>query len=195
MPISLFEKCDIQLLSPEIMQKDFDCGDPFLNEFFHNDAIHYKEELLAKTYVLVLKDEVIAFFCVSNDKIAQSESGNSIWKKIKKEFPNKKYRSEYPAVKVGRLAVSNKHKNQNIGQDILAFIKYWFAHYKNKTGCRFITVDAYMKAVDFYESKAGFSKLITKESLKFKQNHKSTSVEDDTLPMFFDLKKFIDQKT
>lgn len=50
---------------------------------------------------------------------------------------------DYPAVLVGRLAVSEEFHSKHIGSDALEFIKYWFIDPNNKTGCRFVTVDAY----------------------------------------------------
>ena len=45
-------------------------------------------------------------------------------------------------------------KNQKLGTQVLNIIKSMFV-INNKTGCRFITVDAYLAAVQFYE-KNGF---------------------------------------
>ena len=39
---------------------------------------------------------------------------------------------------------------KNVGSFLLNFIKSYFLD-DNKTGCRFITVDAYINAVSFYE--------------------------------------------
>lgn len=45
-------------------------------------------------------------------------------------------------------------KGQSIGTYLLNFIKSFFV-VNNKTGCRFLTVDAYAAAIPFYE-KNGF---------------------------------------
>ena len=55
----------------------------------------------------------------------------------------------YPAAKIGRLGVSESLKGMNIGSMLLKFIKLYFTT-DNKTGCRFITVDAYAAAIPFY---------------------------------------------
>ena len=52
------------------------------------------------------------------------------------------------------LAVDKTLKGQSIGTYLLNFIKSFFV-VNNKTGCRFLTVDAYKAAVPFYE-KNGF---------------------------------------
>jgi hypothetical protein len=57
-------------------------------------------------------------------------------------------------VKLCRLGVDETAKGLRIGTTILNYIKSMFV-INNKTGCRFLTVDAYLNAVPFYE-KNGF---------------------------------------
>ena len=60
-----------------------------------------------------------------------------------------------PAVKIGCLAVAHKAKKQGIGSNILSFIKVWFTD-DNKTGCRFIIVDAYNNEETIHFTKKSF---------------------------------------
>ena len=60
----------------------------------------------------------------------------------------------YPAVKLCRLGVAADAKGQQIGTTLLNIIKSMFV-IENRTGYRFLTVDAYLNAVPFYE-KNGF---------------------------------------
>jgi len=53
-----------------------------------------------------------------------------------------------------RLGVDESAKGLQIGTTVLNYIKAMFV-FDNKTGCRFLTVDAYLNAVPFYE-KNGF---------------------------------------
>lgn len=64
-------------------------------------------------------------------------------------------------------------KGQSIGTILLDFIKSYFV-VDNKTGCRFLTVDAYADAVPFY-LKNGFVPLNEDDK------------EDDTRLLYFDL--------
>ncbi len=61
------------------------------------------------------------------------------------------------------------------------FIKFYFID-KNKTGCRFIIVDAYQEAIKFYQDN-GFDFLTLDDE------------EKDTRLMYFDLMSFIREKT
>lgn len=158
--------------------KPFNCGDEDLNEFLLNDSKSYARKLLAVTYILENKNEIIAFFSLLNDKITVGDvdSGNQ-WKKLFKRSTGKNF-SSHPAMKIGRLGVSNNFKGQGIGTIILDYIKELFIT-NNRTGCRFITVDAYGASLRFYE-RNGFNYLTTKD-----QGH-------DTRLMYFDLMALLD---
>jgi GNAT superfamily N-acetyltransferase len=79
-----------------------------------------------------------------------------------------------PAVKIGRLGINVLIQRRGIGTELLDFIKYWFTH-GNKTGCRFVIVDAYNKenVINFYE-RNGFKFLLTDDD------------KDSTRLMYFD---------
>ena len=105
--------------------------------------------VLSVTYILETDEDIVAYFSVSNDKIAIPDSDKATWRKIKALFPHRKHRSDYPAVKIGRLGVSLKYQHTQIGTDILDFIKEMFIT-NNRTGCSFVTVDALKSALSFY---------------------------------------------
>jgi GNAT superfamily N-acetyltransferase len=136
----------------------FDCGDPDLNEFLLSDSKNYYGQLLAVTYLLQNEEGVIAFFSVLNDKISVEDvDTKSRWKRIRAKMPRNKQFKSYPAVKIGRFAVCNSYKGKKLGTALLDYIKYLFID-NNRTGCRFITVDAYSQSLNFYE-KNGFKYL------------------------------------
>jgi len=161
-------------LTPEKQISPFNCGDADLNDFLASDAKNHLLELLAVTYLIENEKGVVAFFSVLNDKITyeQVETG-SRWNKIRKLLPYAKNSKSYPAVKLGRFAVDSQYQKSGLGTILLDYIKFFFID-KNKTGCRFITVDAYSKSLPFYE-KNGF-KFMT-------ENDKDA----DTRLMYYDL--------
>ena len=161
--------------------KAFDCGNSDLNDFLLSDAKNYAKRLLSVTYLIENENEIIAFFSVSNDRISIRESDKAVWRKIKKEFPYSKHRSDYPAVKIGRLGVNLTHQTSHIGTYILDFVKKTFIT-NNRTGCAFITVDALPSAIPFYQ-KNGF------KFLKASTNSQST---ENTIPMYYDLSQLLD---
>ena len=149
------EKYDIQKLEDGVSVNDFDCGDEDLNDFIKNEVHFYKKQFLAMPYVVTERDKddkILAYFTLANDKIAVTDfASNSQFNKFKKKnFNREKYLRSYPSVKIGRLGISKDLQGEGIGTHILRFIKLYFLE-DNKTGCRFITVDAYNAAVPFYE--------------------------------------------
>lgn len=165
-------------LNPDIKQKSFVSIDSDLNDFLTNDALNYSNQLLAVTYILETELDTVAFFSLLNDKISIKEQGRSWRERFNKKFPHRKRINNYPAVKIGRLAVSQNYANCGMGSQILEFIKALFT-VNNRTGCRFITVDAYRAALPFYE-KNGFKYLTDNDK------------EEDTRLMYYDLKRFIE---
>ena len=166
-------------LTPGYGIKTFDCGDSDLNDFLLNDSCPQLGQLFSVTYLLEKDNKTVAFFTLVNDKIKLEDSrSKNFWTtKLGKKIPHNKRRKDYPAVKIGRLAVNNDYKGFGVGTAILDYIKIWFVE-GNKTGCRFITVDAYTKSLAFYE-KNGFNYLTDKDE------------NDDTRLMYFDLIKIV----
>ncbi|MBO6091208.1 MAG: GNAT family N-acetyltransferase [Acetobacter sp.] len=156
--------------------KPFDCGDADLNEFLLEDAKFYEEQCLAHTYILENENETIAFFSVLNDKVSQTEVDKSLWRKLRRTIPHEKHYDSYPAVKIGRLAVSSKYKGQDIGTTIIIAIRTKLGANTEYSACRFLTVDAYKEAKEFY-TKNGFLPLL-----------KEVPEDQPTIPMYFDLK-------
>ena len=138
--------------------ESFDCGDTDLNDFILNESFLYREALLAVSYVLENKvnQRSVAYFSLANDRISLSDFENKTeFNRFRKHrFVNEKRLKSYPAAKICRLGVDLSVKGQSIGSFLLNFIKSYFI-IENKTGCRFLTVDAYAAAVPFY-MKNGF---------------------------------------
>jgi len=194
MTISLFEDCSFGSLSENIDKinlEEFDCSNEDLNEFFKQDAIKYSRDLLGKTYAFVLdenKESVVCMFTVSNDSLKADDLPNSRKKKVNKEIPRNKQRKSYPAVLIGRLGVASKFSGSGIGTQLMEFIKAWFIDPLNKTGCRFIVVDAYNtdNAIHYY-LRNEFDFLFSSEKQEKEYIGKEDSEELKTRMMYFDL--------
>lgn len=151
-----FSNLNIRRLREDDKITHFDCNDDDLNDFILWESPFYRKALLAVSYVVVEKsnpDEIIGFFSMANDKVALGDFADKTeFNRFRKKqgFPQSKRLKSYPAVKICRLAVSNKYKGMNLGSFLLDFIKTYFI-VDNKSGCRFLTVDAYIPAISFYE--------------------------------------------
>jgi len=190
--LQLERDCLFAVFNKSVLSKEcsFDCGDYDLNDFFKNDAVNYAEQLLGRSYYFECKasKDIVSLFTVSNASIRVSDLPNNSKRKLGKEIPWVKQGRNYPAVLVGRLGVSLKYKSIGIGSQMLDFIKAWFVSDKNKTGCRFIIVDAYNnpKSCEFY-IKNGFSFLFKDEFVEKTYNSISANERLKTRLMYFDL--------
>lgn len=165
-------------LSSETKIKPFKCAEEDLNGFLFDDAKHFQDELMAVTYLLedIEKDVTVAYFSLLADKITFNPDEKSIWNRLNRNIPNHKRRRNYPALKIGRLAVNENYTGEGVGTFVIDSIKFAFTTVK-RLGCRFVTVDALKSATPFYE-KNGF-RFFTEQDK-----------DDDTRLMFFDLKNF-----
>lgn len=139
---------------------------------------------MAVSYVYSIDGNIAGMFSLLNDKISIEDKAYSkrfFKRKITSLFPEGKRYTTYPAVKLGRLGINKKFQGQGHGTDIVNFLKEFFID-NNKTGCRFITVDAYNneKTLKFYQNN-GFQFLCDEKKK-----------EDKTKLMFFDLKEIVE---
>jgi len=194
----LADKCTLRLYDESIVKEcvPFDCGHKDLNEFFADDALYYNSELLGKSYCFTLDENpamIVCAFTVSNDSIKTITLPNARKKKITKEIPYQKQMRSYPAVLIGRLGVNINYRfiegeEQRTGDQLMDFIKSWFIEGSNKTGCRFIVVDAYNEPgpLRYYE-KNGFTYLFSSEEQEREFTGLPQNAEIKTRFMYFDL--------
>jgi len=176
---SILDKIEIVRLEEGTQISSFDCGDIDLNDFLHNDSKNYLKSMLAVTYLVKIEEEIAAYFCLSYDGLTRTtiltEEEKALWNKVGRKIPNSKRRKTYPAVKIGRLAVSQQYAGFGIGRHIINAVRIMYMYEPHHAGCRFVTVDAYHSALQFYE-RNDFRYLTTKDK------------DEDTRAMYFDLK-------
>ena len=76
----------------------------------------------------------------------------------------------------------------NLGSQLIRFVKDWFRAEDNKTGCRFLVVDAYNspKTLNFYQ-RNGF-RFLHRDDEEEKSYYQINSTRISTRLMYFDLK-------
>lgn len=125
----------------------FYCGENDLDDFLYNDALAYERDLMGKTYCWVLADDVtkvVGFVTLANAGIQTTHLQNNPKRHLHKNIAYNKQGRTYPAVLIGRIAVAKEFQGKKycIGYQIMNFIKKWFVTDDNKTGCRYVLVDA-----------------------------------------------------
>lgn len=151
---------DLQFLEldPEIDLSNFDCGDDDITNWLKEDALNYKKERMANTYLFLKETVVVAYFCISNDSL--NDLGevkgftNKIWNRFHKRnsIPNPKRFRNYPAIKIGRIGVDSKYHKTGIAYELMDFIK-GYSLLEHKPACRLLLLDAYNKErqISFYK--------------------------------------------
>lgn len=145
-----------------------------LVNFLIEDALNNQKQKLSVTFLWFYEKNLVGYVTLLNDKI--NLEGNL------KEFFREKdihYKS-LPALKIGRLCVHDDFVRKGVGRLMVLFaIQQANEISENKSGCRFITLDAKrnekreLDSIHFYK-KLGFKML--KERVK------------GTTPMYLDLK-------
>lgn len=194
----LFEKCTLKPYDAETLRycQPFDCGNTDLNDFFAADVLHYTAELLGKSYCFTLDEDdkqIVAAFTIANDSIKTYSLPNARKKKVNAEIPRQKQMKSYPAVLIRRLGVGTAFRKmageeKSIGDQLMDFIKFWFIDSANKTGCRFIVVDAYNEEAPLrYYKRNGFEVLFSSEEQEKQYTNQPAEKELLTRLPYFDL--------
>ena len=168
--------------------------DQQIDAFFHDEFPDYDYQMLGKTYCFVTSDrrQMVAAFTVANTSVRVDNMPKSKRNKLNRKIPFSKQRSQYPAVLVAQLAVFDGFGGLNLGQEVLDFIKSWFIDPLNKTGCRYLVVDAVNKpkVLQFYLDN-GFDFIFSSdmEEMQYlsKSNAESGELFRETRLMVFDL--------
>ena len=191
----LEENCVLNILTDGILSEchPFVCGDDDMDEFFQKDALDYTRYRMGKSYCFRMKDDtqtIVACFTVSNDSIRIYNLPRSRRDYMKSLTHHEKPLRRYPGVLIGRLGVSSEFAGKGVGSEALDFVKGWFYSSSNKTGCRFVIVDAVndLQVLSFYE-KNGVRPLFPTEEQEFAytMGKKDAPVKLDTRLMYFDL--------
>ena len=193
----LNDRCARVLLTPKVVAAcaPFSCGNKDLDEFFATDYFDYAKQLMGKTYAFLEVDnprEIVCAFTVANASIFTNHLPNARRKRIGKSVPQPKRDMIYPAVLIGRLGVNSGYMRRHIGTELMDSIKSWFIDDENKTGCRYLVVDAYNEATPLeYYRKNGFDFMFSTEE----QEREYRSISGDgplhTRLMFFDLMQIV----
>lgn len=175
---NFLKSCSVRPLEDGENLNSFNCGDATLDEFILSKASEYKKTLIAVSYVLEENGNPIAYFSLSNDNLsAELFDSKTNFNRLRKRFVNEKRRKHFPAIKIGRFAVDLAYESSGVGRYLISLIKSSTIT-NQKSGCRFITVDAYNNAVGFY-AKNGFVMV------------NDFNPERDTQPMYFDLAQLL----
>lgn len=146
---SIYDDCRFAKVTSGLISncKPFSCGDSDLDDFFYSDALAYETDLMGKTYCWVLNDDVthiVGYVTLANAGIQTTHMQNNPKRNLHKSIAYNKQGRTYPAVLIGRIAVAKEFQGKEfrVGSQMMDFVKDWFVADDNKTGCRYVLVDA-----------------------------------------------------
>lgn len=189
----LEDNCTFTTYNQKVLDacKPFDCDHPDLNEFFSKDVVPYTSELLGKSYCFTLDEDptvIVCAFTVSNDSIRAPSLPNARRARVTRNIPGVKRMRNYPSVLIGRLGVNKDFRGAGVGDQLMDFIKSWFVHPNNKTGCRFIVVDSYNEQRPLaYYKRNGFEGIFTNEDQEKTALGLPLEIQLRTRLLYFDL--------
>ena len=193
----LKEHCSLFSVNEPEELKGFTCVDLDIHHIIKKNCFGFTKQLLGKTYCYRLNedpDKVVCAFTLANAGVRVSDLPNARRRKIESGIPHSKALKDYPAVLVARLGVSSEFRSKHIGSDVLEFIKIWFIEPLNKTGCRFVIVDAYNtpSTMAFYEQN-GFTTVFSTEQQEKDYRHIISETPLNTRLMYYDLMLTIEE--
>jgi GNAT superfamily N-acetyltransferase len=133
----------------------FDCEEPDLNEYIHDDALWQQEKRLNRTFLFLHKSRIVGFISLNADltKPHYLRKEDVI---TKKGSDKPAYSDGFPCALIGRLAVDKEYKGHNIGTSIVYWAVGIVADQVSKyIGVTYITVDLKAESRNFY-IKLGF---------------------------------------
>jgi GNAT superfamily N-acetyltransferase len=139
-------------LEPEVHEvKEFDCGNPTLNEFLQSTAGQHQRKLVSKTYVLVddeVPTEILGFYTVALRRMIPKEV---LPPQMAKRLPR-----EVPGFTLARLAIRNDLKKQGHGEYMLIHAIDRVARVADEVGGVAMFVDAKSEDGAAFYKKYGF---------------------------------------
>jgi predicted GNAT family N-acyltransferase len=147
-----------EILNEKHDLSNFECDSNDLTNFLKNDALKQRDMNLNLTQLVICDNEIVGFFSLLTDTLKlKTLENNNLKKEIKLELDISE-NNEIPAIKIGRLAIDKRYSKKGLGSHILRNILLSILNLsKTKVGLRFVTVDAYATALNFYVKKNNFS--------------------------------------
>ena len=137
---------------------DFCCESIELNDFLKNDALGQQHDKMNLTKVVVYREDIIGYFSLLTDTIKLNYIRDDLTRNyLHSQLPKSKL---LPAVKIGKFAIDNRYSGNGIGTHVLNnLIRNLIILSNNGVGFRFVVVNGFAKAFNFYTMKGNFVNL------------------------------------
>ena len=131
---------------------NFKCASDNLNDFLKEDALSQQKSKLNITKLVMCDDTIVAYVSLLTDTIPLKDiRDEDVKQDIKDQLSITSRKRNMPAIKIGRFAVDEKYSGKGLGSEILMSILFNIKDIaENNVGLRFVTVEGYAKAYNFY---------------------------------------------
>ncbi|MGL4883330.1 MAG: GNAT family N-acetyltransferase [Waterburya sp.] len=136
-----------QRIKPEHKLDDFDCLEPFLNDWLKKRALKNDLQDASRTYVVCYSDQIVAYYSLHLGCIKHSEAMG----KIKRNMPE-----PIPAIVLGRLAVDVNHQGKGIARALIKDMFLRALQVSELAGTKAVLVKALNEKVTLFYQSFGF---------------------------------------
>ena len=146
------ENYRFETLTDEHNLSEFKCSSDDLTDFLKNDALTQQKNKLNLTKLVMCDDAIVGYVSLLTDTIPLKDIRDDETKQdIKDQLSITSRKRKLPAIKIGRLAVDEKYSGKGLGSEILISILFNVKKMaENNVGLRFVTVEGYAMAYNFY---------------------------------------------
>lgn len=155
------ENYKFETLTAEHDLSGFNSDSDDLNNFLKKDALEQQNSKLNLTKLITCDEKIIGYVTLLTESIPLRDiRDDKVKEDIKNQLSLTSKKKGIPALKIGRLAIDKKYSGQGLGSDILMSILFNIKNIaETSVGLRFVTVDGYAKAFNFYVKHNGFNNL------------------------------------
>ncbi len=140
-------------------RRDFDCGEPSLNDYLKSTARQHMDKGYAQVWVAVSEPgspKIIGYYTLSTSALRPEE------------MPGKASIKKIPVVLLGRLAVDSRHQGQQIGVRLLFHAQRSALLLSRRVGIHALVVDALDDNAAAFYRRYDFEELTTGPTYLYK---------------------------
>lgn len=143
----------------------FSCGQTTLDNYIQRQATKESKQGLSRVYVLIQQDELVAYYTLSAGELPVDAIPEGLLKQLPQGYIG------YPAILIGRLAVTLSLKGQGVGGALLVDAIERCVESAEKIGTAVIMVDPIDENAGEFYAKYGFQSLPDANRMILKIDH------------------------
>lgn len=133
----------IELLAAQHDRRNFDCGEPPLDDYLRRFARQHAESKISRTYVAAKDDRILGYYTLAMSAIRK----NQLPEPQQKRFPN----YPVPMARLARLGVDRRQQGKGLGKLLLLDALHRCYRLSEEIGSAGVIVDAkHESARSFY---------------------------------------------